>query len=90
MEVILGSNKKSITNSERENITMRKILVISPSKKGSKITYNLLRAKRGDLNGILPIEENIIKIIGKKLKKNIITNNQEITSKYLCAPLAKP
>jgi sialic acid synthase SpsE len=71
MEVILGSNKKSITNSERENLTMRKILVIGPSEKGSKITYNLLRTKRGDPNGILPMEENIKKIIGKKLKKDI-------------------
>ena len=76
MEVILGSNKKSITNSERENLTMRKILVIGSSKKGSKITYNLLRAKRGDLNGILPMEENIKKIIEKKLKKNIHYESQ--------------
>jgi len=76
MEVILGSNKKSITNSERENLTMRKILVIGPSKKGSKITYNSLRAKRGNLDGILPMEENIKKIIGKKLKKDILCESQ--------------
>jgi len=71
MEVMLGSNKKSIANSEKENLTMRKILVIGPAKKGSKITLNSLKAKRGNIRGILPMEENIEKIIGKKLKKDL-------------------
>ena len=76
MEVILGSNQKSITPSEKENLTMRKILVITPAKRGSKITLNLLKAKRGNIRGILPMEENIKKIIGKKLKKDLNCESQ--------------
>jgi len=76
MEVILGSNKKSITNSERENLTMRKILTIKPAKKNSKIVLNLLAAKRGNIRGILPLEQNINKILGKKLTRTILSETQ--------------
>ncbi|EPA05303.1 N-acetylneuraminate synthase family protein [Candidatus Nitrosarchaeum limnium] len=71
MEIILGSKNKFITNSEKQNLTMRKILTIKPAKKGSTITSNLLNAKRGNIYGILPLEQNICKILGKKLKKEI-------------------
>ena len=76
MEIIIGDKNKVITNSEKENLTMRKILVIEPAKKDTKITYKLLKAKRGNTKGILPMEENIKKIIGKKLKKNIFSETQ--------------
>lgn len=76
MEIILGNKNKFITNSEKQNITMRKILVIKPAKKGTKITQNLLIAKRGNINGILPLEQNISKILGKKLKHEIESETQ--------------
>ena len=50
---------------------MRKILVINPAKQGTIITRDLLSAKRGDGKGILPLQKNLTKIIGKKLIKNI-------------------
>lgn len=71
MEIILGNKNKFITNSEKQNMTMRKILVIKAAKKDTKITQNLLVAKRGNINGILPLEQNISKILGKKLKHEI-------------------
>ncbi len=76
MEVILGDKNKSITNSEKDNLTMRKILVIKPAQKNTKITKNLILAKRGNIRGILPLEENINKIIGKKLKRSISLESQ--------------
>lgn len=76
MEIILGNKNKFITNSEKQNITMRKILVIKPAKKDIKITHNLLIAKRGNINGILPLEQNISKILGKKLKHEIKSETQ--------------
>lgn len=76
MEKSLGTNKKSISKSEIENITMRKIIVIKPSKKGIKIIKKLLTAKRGNSKGILPLDQNITKIIGKKLTRNIFEETQ--------------
>ena len=76
MEIILGDKKKFITNSEKENLTMRKILVIKPAQKNTKITKNLLLAKRGNPHGVLPFEENINKILGKKLKREINSESQ--------------
>ena len=76
MEIILGKQKKFITNSERENLTMRKILTIKPAKKNSKIVLNLLAAKRGNIRGILPLEQNINKILGKKLTHTILSETQ--------------
>jgi sialic acid synthase SpsE len=75
MEIILGTSNKFITKSEKENLTMRKILIIKPTKKDTKITLNILSAKRGRNNGVLPLEKNINKILGKKLKHTI---NSEI------------
>ena len=71
LEESFGSKNKFVTNSEEENITMKKILVIKPAKQGTVITKELLSAKRGDGKGILPLNNNLKKIIGKKLIKNI-------------------
>jgi len=71
MEECIGNSSKSITNSDKKNLSMRKILVIKPISKGSRIDKNTLTAMRGNINGILPLEENIRKIIGKKIKVNL-------------------
>jgi sialic acid synthase SpsE len=71
METCLGSSTKSLTNSDKKNLSMRKVLVINSISKGSKIDEKKLTAMRGNSNGVLPLEENIKKIIGKKIKKNI-------------------
>lgn len=71
MEESLGNKNKIITNAEKKNLTMRKILVINPAKQGTVITRDLLSAKRGDGKGILPLQKNLNKIIGKKLIRNI-------------------
>lgn len=76
MEKSLGTNIKFITESEKDNLSMRKKIVIKPAKKGTSITLNLLDAKRGDKGGILPTKENIRKILGKKLKKGILREKQ--------------
>ena len=73
MESCLGNPRKIITTSESKNLTMRKVLVISPAKKGTMISSKILVAMRGKKSGILPLEKNIKKIIGKKLQKNIKT-----------------
>jgi len=71
MESCLGKSQKIITDSEKKNLTMRKILVIFSAKKGTKIDSKILVAMRGKKSGILPLEKNLTKIIGKTLKKNI-------------------
>ena len=71
MEKSLGSPNKKITKSESKNISMRKIIVIKPASKGTKISLEHLSAMRGKKTGILPLNSNIKKIIGKKLKINI-------------------
>jgi len=71
MEKSLGNKNKIITNAEKKNLTMRKILVINPAKQGTVITRNLLSAKRGDGTGILPLQKNLNKIIGKKILRSI-------------------
>ena len=76
MEKLLGSNKKYITESEKKNISMKKILVIKPAMKNTKVTLEYLLALRGNKNGISPLSENIKKILGKKLKKDILKNTQ--------------
>jgi N,N'-diacetyllegionaminate synthase len=78
MELSLGSSKKFITKSEMKNLTMRKVLVIRSANKGTKISSEILIAMRGKKTGILPLEKNIKKIIGKKLQKNI-KNTQEFS-----------
>jgi N,N'-diacetyllegionaminate synthase len=76
LEQSFGTSKKFITISERNNQSMRKILVIKPIKKGTTISYDLLGTMRGNGKGILPLTSNIKKIIGKKSTKNILTISQ--------------
>lgn len=76
MELSLGSKSKRISKSEGKNLTMRKIIVIHPSKMGTKITLQNISAMRGSKNGVLPLESNIRKIIGKKLIKDIKETKQ--------------
>lgn len=76
MEKSLGSKKKEITKSEKENLSMRKKITIKPAKKGEMINFDLIDAKRGNKKGILPIQKNIKKILGKKLKTNILKEQQ--------------
>ena len=76
MEKLLGTNNKIITKSEKKNLSMKKILVLTPASKGTKITSRHLLSLRGNKNGILPLSENIKKIIGKTLKKDINENTQ--------------
>jgi N-acetylneuraminate synthase/N,N'-diacetyllegionaminate synthase len=76
MEQSLGTTEKFITKSEKRNLTMRKIIVLKPVKKGQKITKNLILTLRGNRNGILPLNSNLKKIIGKTVKRNITNPSQ--------------
>ena len=76
LEESLGNSNKKITLSEQQNLSMRKILTIKPMRKGSIIKKDDLLALRGNEKGILPLEQNIKKILGKKLKKNILIPSQ--------------
>ena len=76
IEKCLGKSNKFITNSEKKNLSMRKILVIKPIKKGEIITEKYLTAMRGKDNGVLPLNNNLTNIIGKKIKKDIEKNTQ--------------
>ena len=76
LEQSFGTSKKFITPSERTNQTMRKVLVIKPVKKDTKISYDLLDTMRGNNRGILPLNSNLKKIIGKKTTKNIPIRSQ--------------
>lgn len=74
LEKSLGNSKKIITNSEKKNLSMKKVLVIKPSKKDTIITKSMLCALRA--NGhILPTNDNIKKIIGKKLLKSVLKSS---------------
>jgi len=75
-EQSLGVAKKFVTNSEKKNVSMRKILTINSMKKGTLITLNSLGAKRSNGRGVLPMENNIKKIIGKKINCDISYNKQ--------------
>ena len=78
MEQSLGTNIKKITNSELKNLTMRKVIVINPASKGTKITFAHLGAMRGKKTGILPLKSNIDKVLGKKLVRDV-TKIQEFS-----------
>ena len=71
IEKSMGSKNKTVTNSEKKNLTMRKMLVINPAKRGTIITKKLLTTKRVNGIGVLPLQINLKKIIGKRLVKNI-------------------
>ncbi|MFW9829664.1 MAG: N-acetylneuraminate synthase family protein [Candidatus Thorarchaeota archaeon] len=68
--VSLGSFEKKITKSEKKNETMRKYLVITPQDKDIVINESMLMVMRTG-KGILPIDKNLKKIIGKRLKIKI-------------------
>jgi len=70
LEKSLGSETKIITNSERKNISMKKILVIKSATKGSLITDSMLLSLRAN-GSVFPTNNNLEKIIGKKLLKTI-------------------
>jgi sialic acid synthase SpsE len=76
LETCMGSQKKSITLSDQKNISMKKILVIKPIKKGKIIRKEHLASMRGAKNGLLPLNSNLQKIIGKKIKIDISKNIQ--------------
>ena len=71
MEKTLGSKNKTITDSERKNLSMKKMIIVKPTKKGDVISDKMLAAKRTDGKGILPLQNNLDKIIGKKILVNI-------------------
>jgi len=72
-EMMLGSNKKSITKSEKKNISVaRKSLVVnSDLRKGEKLTEKNLVLKRPG-NGISPV--HYYKYLNKKVKINLKKN----------------
>ena len=51
MEKSLGANSKKITKSESKNLSMRKVIVIKPISKGTRITLKHLYAMRGKKSG---------------------------------------
>lgn len=73
MERSLGNKQKTITRSERANLSMRKVIIIKPVRKGEIINSKCLTSMRGNINGILPTENNIKKIIGKQ---TLVTINE--------------
>lgn len=70
IEMELGTTKKLITKSEKSNLAMRKYLVISPQKEGTIIREDMLKTMRTG-RGILPIDKNLNRIMGKELKHNV-------------------
>ena len=71
MEKCLGSAEKQITETEIDNKQMMKFLVIKSAKAGTTIGYKHLRAMRTGGEGILALDENLEKIVGRELKKTI-------------------
>jgi N,N'-diacetyllegionaminate synthase len=70
LEKSLGDHTKKITTSESKNMSMKKIIVIKPTKKGTIIKSSMLISLRA--NGtILPTDNNLKKIIGKKLLRTV-------------------
>lgn len=70
IEKAMGSYQKNLSSSEKENISMRKYLVIKPLEIGYVITEESLTAMRTG-KGILPTQKNLKNIIGRKLKKEV-------------------
>ena len=70
IESSMGSYEKKITNAEKRNETMRKYIVITPQKSGTIIKESMLIPMRTG-EGILPIDKNLEKIVGKRLKINV-------------------
>jgi len=70
IEASMGSFEKKVTEVEKRNKSMRKFIVITPQKSGTIIKEDMLKTLRTG-GGILPIDKNLKKIIGKKLKKDV-------------------
>jgi len=70
MEETLGSLEKRVTGVEIGNASMKKYLVLRPQKAGTILTEDSFETMRTG-EGILPIDENLTKILGKKLKLDI-------------------
>lgn len=69
INIILGSGKKKISNSEKKNIKIsrKSIVAITNIKKGEKFSIENISTKRPG-SGISPMK--FVKLIGKKSKKN--------------------
>ncbi len=70
IEASMGAAQKHITDVEKKNATMRKYLVIADQKRGTVIEEHMLKAMRTG-TGILPVDNNIKRIIGKRLKEDV-------------------
>lgn len=70
MEASLGSFIKQITPAEKQNESMRKYLVLTPQKKGTKLHQSMFRCMRTG-TGVLPVDKNLKRINGKTLKVNV-------------------
>ena len=70
IEDSMGTENKFVTDVEKNNDSMRKYLVIESLKLGTIIKENMLKTMRTG-SGILPIQNNLDKIIGKKLKIDV-------------------
>lgn len=70
MEASMGSGVKRVTDVEKKNASMRKYLVITPQQAGTVIEERMLKAMRTG-EGILPVDQNLEKIIGKRLISDV-------------------
>ncbi|MBI1970884.1 N-acetylneuraminate synthase family protein [Candidatus Woesearchaeota archaeon] len=70
IEASMGSTKKEVAEVEKRNESMRKFLVMKPQKAGTIIEEDMLLAMRAG-SGILPVDMNLRRIIGKKLKDDV-------------------
>lgn len=71
MEVCLGSAEKKLTAGEEGNAQMKKYIVIRPAKAGTEVTRELLTGMRTGGVGVEPLDRNIDRILGKRLKKDV-------------------
>ena len=73
IEVAMGSDKKALTKSESENITLvrRSIVASRPIKAGERFSPNNIIAKR-PANGLSPMKWNMV--IGEKAKRDFDTD----------------
>lgn len=70
LEASMGSYEKKVTEGEKRNETMRKYIVITPQKSGTIIEESMLKPMRTG-EGILPVDKNLKKIVGKTLKIDV-------------------
>ncbi len=70
LEASLGSPHKQLTAAEKNNLAMRKYLVVQPAPAGTIITEDALVAMRTGA-GILPTDANLQRIIGRRLSRDV-------------------